>query len=74
MHLKLEALVEEMIGKGVHFEDALREFERCFILKILARSKGNVSSAAQILGLHRNTLATRLKGYRRTRAKGAGGS
>ena len=69
MHLKLSALVEEMIAKGVYFPDALREFERCFILKILERSKGNISLAARTLGLHRNTLASRLKKYRSERIR-----
>ena len=33
---RLERLVEEMVEKGVHFEDAVREFEKRFISRVLA--------------------------------------
>ena len=32
---RLEKLVEEMVDKGVHFEDAVREFEKRFIARVL---------------------------------------
>lgn len=72
MHSRLVALVDEMVTKGVYFPDALREFERCFILKVMERHHGSISRAAEALGMHRNTLASRLKDYRRARAKAAG--
>ena len=31
---RLERLVEEMVEKGVHFEDAVREFEKRFISRV----------------------------------------
>ena len=34
---RLEKLVEEMVEKGVHFEDAVREFEKRFIARVLGR-------------------------------------
>ena len=72
MHGKLLALVEEMVTKGVYFPDAMREFQRCFILRVLEQHEGNISQASEALGLHRNTLASRLKSYRPARARAAG--
>lgn len=57
MKNQLEELVQQMLERGVRFEDARREFERCFIDGALARSRGNVGRAAELLGMHRNTLA-----------------
>ena len=60
----LERLVSEMLDKGVHYEDARREFEKLFISRALQRTKGNVGGAADILGLHRNTIARKISEYR----------
>jgi len=64
---QLEALVQQMLDRGIRFEDARREFERCFIDRALDRSRGNVCRAAELLGVHRNTLARKVGGRRRTR-------
>jgi DNA-binding NtrC family response regulator len=64
MNEKLERLIEEMVEKGVRFPEATREFERRFISKVLARSDGSLSKAADALGLHRNTLSRKLAEYR----------
>jgi DNA-binding NtrC family response regulator len=61
---QLERLVDEMISKGIHFEDAQREFEKRFIANILAKSDGNMCKAAAQLGMHRNTLSRKLAEYR----------
>lgn len=58
---RLESLVEEMVDRGILFEDACREFERHFIDSVLARHNNNLSRAAEELRIHRNTLAKRLK-------------
>jgi len=60
----MERLVGEMLDKGVHYDDARREFEKMFIARALQRSKGNVGDAAGILGLHRNTIARKITEYR----------
>ena len=52
---QLDKLVQELLEKGVLYDDARREFEKMFIARALQRSKGNVGDAADILGLHRNT-------------------
>ena len=58
---RLERLVEEMVDKGVHFEDAVREFEKRFITRVVQKSNGNLCRAADTLGVHRNTLTRKLK-------------
>ena len=60
----MDRLVSEMLDKGVHYEDARREFEKMFIARALQRSKGNVGNAAELLGLHRNTIARKISEYR----------
>ena len=46
------------------YDDARREFEKMFIARALQRSKGNVGDAAEMLGLHRNTIARKITEYR----------
>jgi Fis family transcriptional regulator len=64
VHEKLERLVEEMVSRGIRFEDASREFERRFISRVLAESDGNLSKAADVLGMHRNTLSRKMAEHR----------
>jgi DNA-binding NtrC family response regulator len=61
---KLERLVEEMVSRGIRFDDASREFERRFISRVLAESDGNLSKAADVLGMHRNTLSRKMVEHR----------
>ena len=61
MHRLLEQLVAQMVEKGIHYEDALREFDRRFIVEVVEKSDGNLSKAADTLGVHRNTLARKIK-------------
>ncbi len=63
MKSRLEALVTEMVEKGVLFEDAVAEFEKHFILSVLKRTRGNLSKAAEELRIHRNTLSRRVEKY-----------
>ncbi len=65
---QLEHLVDEMITKGVRFEDAQREFEKKFIAQMLTKADGNLCKAADLLGIHRNTLSRKLTEYRLRRA------
>jgi len=57
---RLEALVSEMIDRGIVFTDARREFEKRFISRVLQRHKGNLSRAAKDLHIHRNTLGRKI--------------
>jgi DNA-binding NtrC family response regulator len=61
---RLDSLVQEMLEKGILYEDARREFEKTFITRALQRSKGSVGDAACLLGLHRNTVARKMTEYR----------
>jgi DNA-binding NtrC family response regulator len=60
----LAALVQQMIDRGILFEDAQREFERVFLTRVLAKTNFNVCKAAKIAGLHRNTLSRKMAAYR----------
>ena len=64
MNEKLDRLIEEMVQRGIRFPEATREFERRFISRILARSDGNLSKAADELGIHRNTLSRKMVEHR----------
>ncbi len=61
---RLERLVEEMVDKGVRFEDAVREFEKRFIGRVLGRCDGSLTKTADALGIHRNTLTRKMGAYK----------
>ena len=61
MHKLLDQLVNEMVAKGVHYEDAQREFDKRFVTCVIEQSDGNLCKAADTLGVHRNTLARKVK-------------
>jgi len=61
---QLEQLIQEMLDKGILYDEAHREFEKVFITRALQRSKGSVGDAATLLGLHRNTVARKMTEYR----------
>ncbi len=65
---QLEKLVQDLLDKGVLYDDARREFEKMFIARALQRSKGSVGDAAELLGMHRNTIARKITEYRIKRA------
>jgi DNA-binding NtrC family response regulator len=60
----MDKLVTEMLDKGVLYEDARREFEKMFISRALQRTRGNLGDAAELLGVHRNTIARKVSEYR----------
>jgi DNA-binding NtrC family response regulator len=60
----LAALVQQMLERGIRFEDAQREFERTFITRALVRTNYNVCKAAKMTGLHRNTLSRKMSAYK----------
>ena len=53
-----------MLDRGVRYDDARQEFEKMFITRALQRSKGSVGEAADLLGIHRNTVARKMTEYR----------
>jgi Fis family transcriptional regulator, factor for inversion stimulation protein len=65
---QLDHLVDEMVTKGVRYDDAQREFEKRFIAHVLSKAEGNLCKAADLLGMHRNTLSRKLTEYRLRRS------
>jgi DNA-binding NtrC family response regulator len=63
MKAELEYLVDQMITRGILFDEAVKEFEKKFILKVVSRHNNNLSKAADELGIHRNTLSKRVGEY-----------
>ena len=61
---QLERLVEEMVAKGIRYDEAQREFEKKFIAQVLLKADGNLGKAADLLGIHRNTLARKVTEHR----------
>ena len=60
----LALLVQQMLDRGILFEDAQREFERTFISRALVKTNYNVCKAAKMTGLHRNTLSRKISTYK----------
>ncbi len=58
---QLESLVIQMVEHGIHYSEAVDEFEKKFIRKVLERNNGNQSRTAQVLGIHRNTLSRKIE-------------
>ena len=61
---QLESLVGQMVDRGILLEEAVSEFEKKFIKRVLDRLNGNQSRAARVLGIHRNTLSRKVEAYR----------
>ena len=61
---RLDKLVEDMVNKGVRYEDAVHEFEKRFISKVLGCCEGSLTKAADTLGIHRNTLTRKMGEYK----------
>ncbi|MBF8301667.1 MAG: response regulator receiver protein [Acidobacteria bacterium] len=65
---QLEHLIDDMVTRGVRYEDAQREFEKRFIARVMANADGNLCKAAGLLGMHRNTLSRKIAEYRLRRS------
>lgn len=61
---QLEGLVAQMVDRGILFDEAIGEFEKRFIKRILERADGNQCRAARMLGIHRNTLSRKIGEYK----------
>ncbi len=57
---QLETLENQMIEHGILFTDAVSEFEKRFIKRMLEKTNGNHCKAAVELGIHRNTLSRKV--------------
>jgi DNA-binding NtrC family response regulator len=59
-----------MVERGILFEEAVGEFEKRFIKRVLERNNGNQSRTAEVLGIHRNTLSRKLTEYKLDHRRG----
>jgi len=57
---QLEALVLQMVRGGIRYGEAVREFKKAFLTKVLVENRGNQCQAARALGMHRNSLGRTL--------------
>jgi DNA-binding NtrC family response regulator len=48
---------------GLPLKDACEQFERQYVLRVLDRVHWNVTGAARLLGVHRNTVVQKLSGW-----------
>jgi len=60
----LQTLVQQMLDRGIRFEEAQKEFEKVFITRALSKTNFNVCKAARMTGLHRNTLSRKISSYK----------
>ena len=67
---RLQKLVEEMVDEGVQFDDAVHEFEKRFISRVLGQFDGSLTKTADALGIHRNTLTRKMGEYKINRRAG----
>ena len=67
---RLERLIEDMVAKGVRYDDAVREFEKRFITQVVGSCDGSLTRAADTLGIHRNTLTRKMGEYKIKRRAG----
>jgi len=68
---QVERLISEMVNAGVFFQDAVSEFEKKYIRKVLENNGGNQSKAAKALGIHRNTLGRKMDEYHLSNRNGS---
>lgn len=70
MRDQLEGLISLMVERGILFDEAVSEFEKRFIKRVLERTNGNQSRAAEVLGIHRNTLSRKITEYKLDHRRG----
>ena len=61
---RLDKLVDEMVERGVQFDDAIHELEKRFIARVLGCCDGSLIKTADTLGIHRNTLTRKMETYK----------
>jgi Fis family transcriptional regulator len=61
MKEQLETVVLQMYEAGIGCAEAVREFQKAFILAVLKDQRGNQCKAAKKLGMHRNTLGRTIR-------------
>jgi DNA-binding NtrC family response regulator len=57
----IASLADALLDRGVELEEAVAAFEARYVRTAVARHSGNLSQAAEALGIHRNTLRSKLQ-------------
>ncbi len=57
----LSSVADALLDRGLALEEALNVFEVRYVRSAVARHSGNLSQAASALGIHRNTLRSKLQ-------------
>ena len=65
----LEEVIDEMVSKGIYWTEACSQFEKLFITRALKQSNGSLSQAAEIMGIHRNTLSKKVQEHKINRKR-----
>ena len=61
---RMERFCREAVDKGILLQEAIDQFECCFITEALRRKNGSIIRTAAALGIHRNTLSKKLREWR----------
>ncbi len=64
MKHQMDKLITDLVEGGVFFLDAVSEFEKSYIRRVLEVSHGTQCQAAKALGIHRNTLSRKMEQYK----------
>ena len=59
---QLENLIDQLYSSGILYSEAVREFKKKFIVKVIKENRGNQCKAGRELGMHRNTLNRTITG------------
>ena len=59
----LREMVDHLVRLGITLKETQQEIERLYIARTLASCEGNRSRAAKRLGMHRNTLNTKIEQF-----------
>ncbi|HVN31996.1 MAG TPA: helix-turn-helix domain-containing protein [Thermoanaerobaculaceae bacterium] len=63
-------VADALLDRGLQLEEALKVFEVRYVRSAVARHRGNISQAAAALGIHRNTLRSKLQRNGQRKKKG----
>ena len=61
---RLESSSKKWSTRACQFDDAVHEFEKRFIARVLGQCDGSLTKTADSLGMHRNTLTRKMGEYR----------
>ncbi|HUV14382.1 MAG TPA: helix-turn-helix domain-containing protein [Acidobacteriota bacterium] len=59
----LGEVIDEMLDKGIYWPEFSSQLEKLYIMSALSKTNGSVYKAAELMGIHRNTLSKRIQEY-----------